>query len=1017
MFRGYQNWRRLATPLMAAALLLCLSTGTFAQGEKPVSVQLSPQKEYTRVVLGYDRLTAYRARAKDGGVTVTLDSLAPLKLPKGQEYVGALSSSVADGITTLRLSTTPGATFKDYRVGKKIVVDIYPAKGAKVEAPKPVEKPPVQKAETAPVELKPEEKTATPPAPETVKAETPKVELPRVEPPKTEDPPPASTPAQPNEPSVKDIEKSLAQKMPAVPAPSVIVDVAPPETTAAVAPQPPPEPTVISISTVEPVRLAVFTRFDTLWVVMDTEAAGAMPPGVSGPEAGLLGNGKLVKLSGGTAYRYTRPPGGMFISAERDKLQWRVRLTRSPAQSPATANLNVVFDDTSGHARLMAELKDAGKVMELHDPSVGDTLSIVATGDQGARIEQSRRFTELEIIPAAIGMVARPLSEKVKFTRIENFVLVTSPGGLTATPGASAGPSAVAAERESPRDESRLFDFPNWRQGGLTQLYKNARELEGKVAAAEKPEDRGALLMKLALLYFANNFGHEALGVLRIVQDETPDMVKNPNFVALRGAASAMAGHYADAIKDLSFPAIQHHGEVNLWIGYAAAATEQWKMANRSFPPDNYLLLQYPENIAIPFTIYMAESALRLGKRDTALSLLASLDTMQEGFGKHYSAAVSYLKGEAARQNGNVDEAIKLWRPVAIGLDRLYHTKATLALANLRVNEKLIPLKQAIEDVDNLRFAWRGDGLEVQILQNLGLLKIKDGKYLSGLEDLKTAAQLADNLLDDSEPIRRNMSDTFADLFVHNKAKDLPPLEAVSIYNGFSNLMPDGEAGAAAALNFADSLVSMDLLEKAATLLQDQLRGGYVPQARVPATETKLAAVYLLDGQPEKAISILDAATRDVTPAMQDERLLLRARALSQMNKTQDAIAALSQAQSRDALKLKADVLWRARRWGEAAAAIEALLPPQSKQLAEEDAQMVVNAAVAYKLATDAKGVSDLRARFGSAMESTSLGSTFGVVTRSGGRSRLSDRDTILRIAGEVDMFKGFLDTYKAKGS
>jgi hypothetical protein len=58
--------------------------------------------------------------------------------------------------------------------------------------------------------------------------------------------------------------------------------------------------------------------------------------------------------------------------------------------------------------------------------------------------------------------------------------------------------------------------------------------------------------------------------------------------------------------------------------------------------------------------------------------------------------------------------------------------------------------------------------------------------------------------------------------------------------------------------------------------------------------------------------------------------------------------------------------------------------------------------------------VRELRANYLKQMSRTTLGSTFGVVTRSGGSTSLADRETILKIAGEVDMFKGFLDNYKS---
>lgn len=1013
----------------------------FAQNPSPVPVRIGVHKQFTRVVFDFKALTAYRVTRDGDNVVVVFDTAGTFKIPRDTEKMIRSIKTVNenDGTTRMTIALRGNASVKDYRIEKQIVIDLYPEKDAAKPLPAEVADTPPPRDKNAadrafadsadeskkPLKLVPDAKPEPKPAVAAAKR-APKPAPPEV---KTE------TPAAPQE-TVTDkqldaqiaaVTEAIDKKLPGAPntpASPVIVDAAPPADTAppvsaaSMEQQAPPvmQPTVITLSTIEPARLAVFSRFNNLWIVLDTEAAGAINPSAAGPEAALLGNPRVIQMKGATGYHYSLPQQ-RFVSVERQNLTWRISVSNRVNQMPAQNRINTVVDESTGHVKLMAEIKGASRVIEFTDPAVGDTLYAIASEDQQQRIDQPRRYADLEILPASIGMVVRPLRDDLKVTRIDNFVLISSPSGITATPGATAGPSAIATDSPSgPRDESRLFDFPNWRQGGIMQLDKNVRALQLGIAEAKKDDEKNALMMKLALLYFANNFGQETLGMLRLIEAESPDMAKNPNFIALRGAASAMAGHYDEAITDLSHPAIQQHGEVNLWVGYAAAATEQWRMANRAFPPNNRLLLQYPENIAAPFTIYMAESALRLGKAERATALLASLDTMEGGFDPHYAAAIQYLKGEAARQMGNPQEAIRLWRPVALGLDRLYHTKAALAMATLRYQEKIIPAKTAIDELDSLRFAWRGDGLEVQVLQSLGRVKVADRQYLSGLEDLKTAALLADNLRDDSQPIKDEMGRVFTDLFVNGGAKDVPPLEAVSIYNGFSAYMPEGEQGAVATLNFADSLITMDLLGKAAQLLEEQLKGGEIPPARVAPTYNKLAAVYLLDSLPEKALSTLANAPAAESATVNDERVLLRARAMSQLNRPDDAIAALAASNSTDALKLKADVLWRARKWKEAAATLQGMLPAADQGLTEADAQLVINTAVGYKLAGDTESLAAIKSRYLSPMDATSQRDTFRVVTRSGGSSKLSDRDTILKIAGEVDMFKGFLDSYKAGG-
>lgn len=953
----------------------------------PVPVRIGQHADYTRIVFDLPKLTAYNVSQGSGTLTLNFDMQSPIA---AQGHSSALVKSIKNsGPGQVTITAAPGATFKHYRLLKRVVVDVM---AVKKTAPKP-------DVATAPKD---------PPAPAT---ETKSAE--------------AKTPASP----ATEVAIAAAKSAAVNPGPAVKSVPVTPVEQAPISPTneaPPADmdntlPTSLLVSTLEPAKIAVFTRFDTLWIVLDSSATGVQPPQPRGPLAGVMGTPQVMKFDGGTAYRYALPRGN-HVSVAKKNADWKIDVTPVMQQPMSSNQVNVQIDDASKKAKLLIPLKGGGKLLSLEDPAIGDRLFVIATADAAARIDQTRRFPDVEILPAAAGLAVHPLNDDVKINRIEDFALVTAPDGLLATPVTASGPTLIATT-DNDRPEDRLFDFPNWRQGGIAKLNENRRTLENQIAVAATPDARHELLRKLALLYFANNFGQETLAILRILEQDDPEGANNPNFIALRGVAHAMAGHYPEAMQDFSNPAIQQNAEVRLWMGYVAAATEQWTKANQYFPKDNRLLAQYPDNLSVPLTVYMAESALRLGNTDTAKKLLGTLDNLADSSSPHYQAAISYLKGEIARQEGRPEEAMRIWRPVANGIDRLFHTKGSLALANLELQQKVITPAEAIDHIDSLRFAWRGDGLEVAILHNLGLLKVQNGKYLEGLEDLGRAATLADGMQEDSAPIRADLSRMFTGIFSGEMASKITPLEAVSVYNTFGNLVPAGAEGVPTLLKVADALISMDLLGKAEVILEGVVNSGTLPSERLPAVGAKLAAIYLLDSQPQQALATLTKTTVGGAAAASthEERELLRARALSQTNQTDEAIRILSSLDSKDAHKLKADVLWRARRWSEAAAAIESALPSPDpeKPMDTENASLVINAAVAYKLAGDAAGQQSLRTRFSPAMAGTPLAATFGVVTREGGSAGLSDRDTILKIAGEVDMFKGFLDSYKAgdKGS
>ncbi len=977
--------------LLLAAFLATAATPVLALAEN-ISVRLGEHKNYTRIVFDFDQLTGYTVTSGNGRITASFNTIDRLSAPAadGIDLLSNLKTAKPDSKTATLTATIPqNAEVRHYRLMRKIVVDIYPPS------------PAAQKAAAA-APAKAAEKTVEKPAPKpAVTAPTPLETAPAQELAQT-----TATPASEKTVTAGKLDTAI-QQMTAAPVEAVIVENPP------TGPEPLSElpPTHIVLTSLAPLRTAVFTRGHDLWLITDTQTGSVGAPKPEGPLAGIIGTPRVVVFDGGTAYRY-RLPEQTFVNVEKQNLTWKVGITPMPLQAPSRHVVRVEYDPTSKQTKLLAPLEGTSRLLSFIDPEAGSKIYAITASDPETRIDQGRRFSDVNILPANVGMIIEPLADDVRITRIEDYVIISAPDGMLAT--AAAGPAMITEKPNNNFEaQPRLFDFPNWRQGGLKLLSQNRRNLEQLIAEAPNETVRNELLMNLALLYFANNFGPETIGILRLLEQRDPEMAQNPNFVALRGAAAAMAGHFKDALQDLSTPALQQHPEVSLWIGYAAAATEQWRMADRSFPPDNTLLLQYPENISIPFTLYMAESALRLGRTDTAGKLLSTLDPWSENMDSHHRAAIAYLKGEAARQEGRPGEAMRIWRPVADGLDRLYHAKASLALTNLELSQSKISQQEAIDRIDSLRFAWRGDGLEVQILHNLGLLKAQNKQYMDGLDDMHKALRMADMLLEDTEVIRGSMRHVIEDIFIDKQAEGIAPLEAISIYTAYGDLMPTGEKGSVATLNFADFLIRMDLLEKAAELIDDQIRRGAPPQEEMPKLGAKLAAVYLLDGQPQKAFSALERTERSTaTPEISDERTLLRARSLSQMKRTDDAITALSNIDTPAARQLRADVLWRAARWGEAAKAIESMLPADAATLKPENADLVINAAVAYKLSGDRAGLRSLKTRFEAEMAKTGQRDVFGVVTRESSSTDLSDRETLLRIAGEVDMFKGFLKSY-----
>src|SRR5205085_8026954 len=141
-----------------------------------------------------------------------------------------------------------------------------------------------------------------------------------------------------------------------------------------------------------------------------------------------------------------------------------------------------------------------------------------------------------------------------------------------------------------------------------------------------------------------------------------------------------------------------------------------------------------------------------------------------------------------------------------------------------------------------------------------------------------------------------------------------------ALYHEYPDLTPAGDKGDEIIARLVDRLVGVDLLDRAAALLEKQVQFRLAGQEKARVA-TRLALVELLDRKPAAALATLDAATGggDIDPNLLRQRQQLRARALLELHRADEALAILGADNSVAADQLRADIYWRGKNWGEAA--------------------------------------------------------------------------------------------------
>ncbi len=987
---GCMSRIRILATTVAALALFSLPLHAETKGEDVV-VRAGNHDGYTRLVFAWPTPPKYTAKKESGSLVLSFAEPVHFSVagPEPQSFSRVKGYQVL-GLGEVKIDFGPETNIRHFTVGNRLIVDL---KGPELSAQPPAQE---KKAEAKPSSEKVE------PTAEASSVVTPTKEAPVIkeEPVKAAEPVPSSSPAL--------------------------------------------DSYTIQMTSTQAIGIAAYERFSSLWIIVDVPDYQLFPQLIGSKKEGSP-SFERVSLEGATAFRL-RLPSGYHVQGEGEGLVWKIFLsgaatpsekkpvdfTRVGGENPAAGQ----GKETEAKTQLAWPSKSARKILSVTDPDAGDVVKVVTVGSADDFSGPAQGFVEVSALRASIGAAFLPKTDDVEIRKgKDGRIDILRPNGLSLSDEKNVlalkakeslnkqGEKKTSGKQgDTASPFSTIYNFSNWRMGTPEDLSENQRIIMSTLSA-EKNQKKAEDLLTLAKLVLSYGQGPEALGYLDFALQMLPDIANNPEFLALRGAAGALSGKYDQAYKDLAAPSLDAISEMKYWRGYVLAGLEDWKQAGDILPKDVSILERYPPEIKVPFGLGLAGISLRAGDISTAEQIIEKTSEGEESLHPGYKAALDYLRGEASRQKGDIQVTKDLWLPLSTGSDDLYRAKAGLALTSLELDKKEIDIDKAIDRLEGLRYAWRGDELETAINARLGKLYIEKGDHMKGLTLLRQAVGLAPDS-DQAKQIKASMVETFRTLFMTDAIKKISPIDAVAIYDEFSDLAPQGDEGDKLTRNIAERLVDADFLPRAENLLQNQV-DNRLQEREGAAVALRLASLQVLDGKPDKALETLakaEAFLSKVSPdlAAPDRRQisLLRARALADLKKPEEAFAALAlQTQEPDVLRLRADIAWRSKRWQDAADALEQIITSQeisqTRPLSDDQAATILNWGVALYLADNRSVLANLREQYSDLMAQTSLAKKFDVITRPRQSALLSDRNTINNIVSETDIFKNFLESFK----
>jgi tetratricopeptide (TPR) repeat protein len=763
----------------------------------------------------------------------------------------------------------------------------------------------------------------------------------------------------------------------------------------------------LSFSFAGPTPAASFRRGDTVWLVFDSTALLDLDP-IRAKGGSIIGEVSRVPLDTGQAIRIrlNRPQVHALSGDERvGGTLWTEtfadRVLASP--QPLTVTRNVT---EPALANVVVGLANPGLLHRLTDPEAGDTLLVVTALPPIRGFIKRQDFVDFSLLDSAQGVAIRPNAEEVAVERAPDKIIIGKPGGLTLSPVGISAERAATAVRP-------LFDIDDWHNNQKDRFIAREDALVRAAASAE-PDQRAQARLDLARFYMARSMYPEAKGVTNLILSDGDPRTDEAAVLMVHAVASILMGRPEQALKDFASPVVGNNYDSQLWKGLAFARQGKWGDAREKFKNVEFAIASLPLELQRIVTMDAMRASLEVKDYAGAAKRRAELDVV--GLPPELKPGFAVLAGRLAEALAQDKDALDDYTFAVRSSDREAAAEAKQLEIGLKQRRKEINQAEALRELETLAVTWRGDGIELKTLQMLSVIYNESGRYPDALAAARAASKLQPNS-EISRQAQDAASALFSDIFLSAKGDDLPPIEALGMFYEFRELTPIGRRGDEMIRRLADRLAAIDLLDQAAELLQYQVDKRLEGAARAQVA-AKLAMVYLTNRKPDRAIAAL-GSTRiaDLNGELRQQRLLLEARAQSDVGRHDLALDILTNITGREAIRLRSDIYWAARQWRESSEQIELYYGDRwrdFKPLNSAERSDVIRAVVGYALAEDAIGLARFREKFAPLMTGEADKLAFDVASKPATGSNAEFAE-IARLAASVDTLEGFLREMKTR--
>lgn len=767
--------------------------------------------------------------------------------------------------------------------------------------------------------------------------------------------------------------------------------------------------TTLRFPLAERTAFSVFNRNHYLWIVLEKGVKLDLEE-FEDMEKTVIGKPKVIANSKATIL-YMPIDDNVYTSVLKEDNSNNIAILVTQKKQSVSMSLPVeVSTAPPAPPHVLIGTLEMADPLIVRDPVIGDELIITPLFKIGEGVAHNREFIEFDLLETTQGIALVKKADDVSVLQLRNGLRITTAKGATIS-------------RDLPKIDTKsvnnglqanptLFPYEIWKEDITRSRQKQIQQLFHQIVETDNIQDANNARLRMAELYLSEGLAVEAIGLLDGINRSNPSFYRSSKLNALRGAANFLMSRFTESSRDFASIELNNNKEIDYWRSVLADLLGNPKQTYDYLAMNDDYISKYPPVFRQRLAIVAADRAIANKDYNIALKIFDSLH--QDNLLDSINVYINFLMAKISMNTGQEKEA-------TTGLDKLADdykhpfVKARAEFTRIaRDMDAGMEKDKAIDRLERLRLNWHGDNLELTVLTLLGELYNEKKDYVNAMRVWNNGVQSFKNTAAAIE-MGHKMEEVFIIMFNEGVADTLPPLEALALYYEYRNYMPSGTAGSEMIDRLAERLISVDLLDQAAGLLDHQMRAQTEKEKR-SQIGAKLAATYLLNHQPQKTLNALaDSVYGDNPVMLRLVRNRLAAEAMVDLGKSDLALQTLGQDDSPETERIRISVFWKAKDWPKLISSIENILKTRVDITAPinlDESEYLIELALAYVFTDNKEQLQYLHDYFGPLMAKNPNNKVFEFVTTQDISPNSRNFDQVIQA---VNNTRSFLENYKAR--